>query len=295
MGMQVVENGTLQVTVADHGAELVSVKDVATGHEYIWCGDPAVWNRHAPILFPFVGKSAGGGYTYAGQRYTMGQHGFARDREFDLVTKDGQAVTYRLAADEQTKANYPFDFELQVTHELDGGNPRLLHVHWDVKNTGDGDMYYTIGGHPGFAIPGGESRNDYYLEFPGAASMSYVRVNLANGLIFADTYYDLALEGGFVRIVPDMFDQDALVFQDNIVKVVRIAKPDKTPYVTMYSDPIPYMGIWSKPNGPFVCLEPWVGRADDDGFAGELPEKTGVQYLAAGESRRVTYSMEFHA
>lgn len=297
MGVQVVENGTLRVTVADQGAELISVADTVTGQEYIWCGDPAVWNRHAPILFPFIGKSAGGVYRYGGESYAMGQHGFARDREFDLVENDGQVVTYRLAADEKTKVNYPFDFELRVTHRLDTENPRLLHVDWDVRNVGSGEMFYSIGGHPGFVVPAkeGETRADYYLEFPGKVSMPYVKVNLANGLILADTSYDLALEDGFVRIAPHLFDQDALVFQDNVVKMVRIAKPDKTPYVTMYSEEIPYMGIWSKPNGPFVCLEPWVGRADDDGFAGELPQKTGVQRLAAGESRMITYSMEFHA
>lgn len=297
MGVQVIENEAIRVTVADKGAELISVVDRASGKERIWCGDPAVWNRHAPILFPFIGKSAGGAYRYEGKTYAMGQHGFARDREMTCVSHSGTAVTYRLEADAETKKVYPFDFELFVTHELDRENPRLLHVYWEIRNAGASVMYYSIGGHPGFAVPAeeGETREDYYLEFPGQERLPYIMVNLANGLAVTGTTYELELEDGRVPIAKDMFDRDALIFENHVVKTVRIDRPDRTPYVTMYCEEIPNLGIWSKPNGPFVCLEPWVGRADDDGFTGELPEKTGVQKLEAGESRRIHYSMEFHA
>lgn len=294
---RVIENEVLRVSVADAGAELVSVVDRQTKHEYIWNADPAVWNRHAPILFPFVGKSSGGGYRYEENFYPMGQHGFARDMEFVCVECEATSVTYGLRADEKTMALYPFDFELRVTHKLDETNPRLLHVCWDVRNHGEGEMYYSIGGHPGFVVPAkeGESRADYYLEFPGKEDISYSMINLENGLIYADRKSELSLDHGFAPIKTDLFDMDALVFEDYAVEKVRIAKPDKTPYVTMYSEGFPYFGIWSKPEGKFVCLEPWVGRADDDGFAGELPEKTGVQCLAAGERRIIAYSVEFHA
>ena len=37
------------------GAQLISMKD-ASGKEYIWQRDPAVWARCSPLLFPSVGN-----------------------------------------------------------------------------------------------------------------------------------------------------------------------------------------------------------------------------------------------
>ena len=106
--------------------------------------------------------------------------------------------------------------------------------------------------------------------------------------------YRLQLENGFYPIARNLFDKDALIFEESQIEKVRISKPDKTPYVTLECEGFPYVGIWSKPEGNFVCLEPWYGRTDNDGFEGPLQEKEGEQVLPAGESKTIEYTIEFH-
>ena len=49
-----ISNGIIEVEAAVHGAELLSIRK--DGNEYVWQGDPKFWGRHAPVLFPLVGK-----------------------------------------------------------------------------------------------------------------------------------------------------------------------------------------------------------------------------------------------
>lgn len=295
MGMHVLENEFLKVVVADAGAELSSVFDKETQTERIFDANPKIWNRHAPILFPFVGKLANGEYRIGDKTYEMKtQHGFARDMEFECVDKTDSWVKHRLVSTEKTKENYPYDFELLVTHELDPEMPRVLTISWEVKNTGTEKMYYSIGAHPAFTIPVStrEERDEYYLEFPGKEELVYVGVNPDNGLAAVELKKYLELDQGFIRFYDDIYD--TLIFDYQEIGQVRIARPDKTPYITMTCGQFPFLGIWAKKEGNFICLEPWVGRTDDDGFNGTLEEKTGEQTLEAGRSARVSHSVEFH-
>ena len=148
--MRTMENEKLRVQISDHGAELSSIYDKAADREAVWIGDPAFWNRHAPVLFPFVGKVNGGFYTHKGVKYPMGQHGFARDNEFGCIENTANKTVHRLVSTEETKKVYPFDFAFTVTQELSG---RTLTITWKVENTGDDDMYFSVGGHPAFMIP----------------------------------------------------------------------------------------------------------------------------------------------
>ena len=297
MAEHVMENEFLRVTVSDHGAELVSVWDKKRKTERIWQADPAVWNRHAPVLFPFVGKVNGGVYRYRGKSYEMKtQHGFARDMEFTCVSEREDKLIHRLTSTEETLGKYPFAFTLYITHRFSEENPRELLVSWEVINENDDTMYYSIGGHPAFLFPENpkESRDQYWLEFPGKEHLEYLLLNPQNGLAATGTTYDLKLRGGCYPIEEHLFDRDALVFEGGQIGEVRIDRPDKTPYVTLRCAGFPFVGIWSKPDGAFVCLEPWMGRTDDDGFTGDLAEKIGVESLKARENRMYTYGIEFH-
>ena len=290
--MKYLENEVLKVAVAAHGAELSSVYDKEADFERIWCADPSVWNRHAPILFPFVGKCKGGTYTYAGKEYVMKtQHGFARDKEFDLVSADEKKVVYVLKATEETKEIYPFDFELIVTHELDEQNPRVLRVKWEVKNNGDDKMYYFIGGHPGFNLLDGYTRYDYYIAVPGKDE--YKLTELAESG-FGAPWIDskLTLEEGLWKITDKVVD--TVIFDYYQVDEISLVNPDKTPFVTMKCAGFPSMAVWANANGPFVCLEPWVGRTDNDDTTGVLNERPDVQMIEAGTSKLYEYTIEFH-
>ena len=153
---RVLENNNLKVTISDAGAELISVWDKSHNAERIWRGDSAVWGRHAPVLFPFVGKVAGGKYSYRGREYKMTSHGFARDRQFELVSEDGGSVTHVLRWNEESLTVYPFEFALYVKHSLENADSHSVKVEWRVVNEaveGGEDMLYGIGGHPAFTFP----------------------------------------------------------------------------------------------------------------------------------------------
>lgn len=293
--MRVLENDKIKVVVSDHGAELSSVYDKENEVERLWDANPKVWNRHAPILFPFVGKVNGGIYRIGEKEYTMkSQHGFARDMEFECVEITENSVTHRLTATKDTLVIYPFNFELLVTHRLDTENSRLLFIEWEIRNHSDETMYYSIGGHPAFTVPveNSEDRKNYYLEFPGRDDLVYISVNPDNGFVLPEKEIPLETENGFVQFFEAI--HDTLIFDYQNIKTVRIANPDKTPYVTMDCSEFPFLGIWAKRTGNFICLEPWVGRADNDGFVGTLEEKTGMAKLAAGNNAKIKYTVEFH-
>ena len=297
MAEHMMENDFLKVTVSDHGAELVSVLDKETGRERIWGADPKIWNRHAPLLFPFVGKVNQGTYRYNGTSYEMRtQHGFARDMEFTCVKESQRKVIHRLVSTPETEKIYPFAFTLYVTQELDEQNPRMLKISWEIFNEGQEKMYYAIGGHPGFAVPEGPEgkREDYLLEFPGQTEAEYILIDPHNGLAVPNNRYLLQTKQGFVRIDRHMFDRDALIFENCQLKEVRIVRGDRSLYVTLRCEQFPYVGIWSKPRGNFVCLEPWIGRTDNLGFEGELRDKEGEAVLDAGENAVYSYTIEFH-
>lgn len=286
-----IKNEKLSVTIAAHGAELSSIYDKANDRELVWQADPAFWNRHAPVLFPNVGKYYGGHFTYNGTDYPMGQHGFARDTEFEQVASGENFVTYRLCADEESKKVYPFDFVLEITHRLNGNR---LTVEWNVKNTDDKEMYFTIGGHPAFnvnVLPDTDFE-DYSLVFKeGTEKLSYVLLDAESGTAIGDKVYELELTDSKYALKKDMFDKDALVFDGGQIEWAALALPDGKPYIALESKGFPNFGIWSKPGAPYVCLEPWCGRCDNKGFEGEISEKPGIIALKAGETFKKSYDI----
>ncbi len=278
--MRILENERLCVRVSDHGAELCSIYDKKEDREVIWTADPAYWNRHAPVLFPFVGKVTGGFYTYQGIRYPMGQHGFARDREFLCVETGEDKVVHRLVSDEESRKVYPFDFELEIVHILKGN---CVTVEWKVKNTGEERMYFSIGGHPGFCV---EEQIGARLVFEGQESLTRVAIDLATAGVDTEHPETLKLNQGEYRVEEHTFDRDALIFDGGQVKQVSLENPDGRRLVTMRCPDARSVGIWSPPGkgAPFICLEPWIGRCDNSGFAGELKDKFDVQLLEARQT-----------
>ena len=297
--MYIIENDTLRVEIAEHGAELYSIYDKEKQHEAVWTADPAYWNRHAPVLFPFVGKVNGGFYRYKGMSYPMGQHGFARDMEFTFVEQTPDSVTFRLCDNEESRKKYPFSFELEITHRLEG---RKVTVEWKVTNpSADEPLYFSIGGHPAFNCPvdAGTKKTDYFIRFDGHekdASIPYVLIDQPSQGIDVEHVQQLPLDGGYIPITDTTFDRDAYIFDEGTVQTATLCYPDKTPFVTLSAPGFPSFGVWSKPHtdAPFVCLEPWIGRCDNMGFDGELPQKYGEQCAEPGQVFEASYTIEVH-
>ena len=290
--MHILQNDSLCIEIADKGAELSRVWDKELGCERLWSADPAVWNRHAPILFPFVGKVVDGQYRLNGKSYAMKtQHGFARDLDFACVEENEASLSQTLCSGSATRAIYPFDFRLLVRHRLDGEDPRLLHIEWELTNTGEETMYYAIGGHPGFLPPPGVRKEDCFLGFPGKEQLRYISAD-PSGFALPETVHRLTLQDGAVPYGESL--SETWIFEEGQVQAVELLRPDKSPWVTLCCMQFPILAVWAKSDGPFVCLEPWQGRTDNAGFTGELPEKVCEERLAPGETRRLSYSVRFH-
>ncbi len=290
MPVRILENERLRVTIADAGAELVSVYDKARQAERIWTGDPAVWNRHAPILFPFVGKVVDGKYRVGNREYAMKtQHGFARDREFTCLEATADRAAHRLESDDATRAIYPYEFRLTVRHRLDADHPGRLRVEWTVENPGDGPMRFAIGGHPGFLLPPEVRKEDCRLLFPGAETLRYIGTSAAGYALPA--VKALPLENGGARYREDI--PETWIFEDGQVKRVGIETPDGRPFVMLDCEQFPMLAVWANPKGPFICLEPWFGRTDDEGFTGTIDQKKGMVDLEPGGRKEIAYAIDF--
>ena len=290
----VMENDDLRVEVEERGAQLCRVYDKKNGNEILWEGKEPFWRYHAPILFPIVGRVANNEYRYGGKTYSLPQHGFARVSDFAAVCDDSAGtLRFQLADSEKTKEVYPFGFRLQVEYLLEG---RSLTVRWNVTNPSQEEtMYFSIGAHPAFRTPlvEEEAKNEYFVHFEDDPAPRYILFNKESGLAVPGKEYVMDTDNGYLQLKDHLFDIDTFIFQEGQIRTISLCRPDRTPYLRMHCAGFPYFGLWTQnDDAPFVCLEPWYGRLDDEGFTGELPEKTGIQKLAPGAAFEAAYTIE---
>lgn len=290
----ILENRYLRVEIADHGAELMSIFDLQRNTELLWNGDPTYWKRRSPILFPYVGKTWQGKVLINGETYFPSAHGFARDRNFTVESTDSESVVYLLRSDDDTRSTYPFDFELRASYRLDGG---MLRVGWSVLNTSDREMPFTIGGHPAFCFARpDEPKADYCLKFHlsgGRDELCCSLLDLASGTTTGGRE-TVPLKDGWLPLSEELFAGDTLVMDNDQVLGVDLYHKNGDFRVGVACEGFPNFGVWSMPNAPYVCLEPWMGRCDSQGFAAELREKPNVNILAPGKTFEAGYSIMTH-
>lgn len=279
-------SGRVTAGINTKGAELASLKDEA-GTEYIWQADAETWPRHAPVLFPIVGRLKNDQYTIGEKQFVLGQHGFARDLQFSLVSTSDAGCTLVLEANQETRRLFPFEFKLFATYLLKNST---LTVGYRVENHSDGTMWFSLGAHPGFNCPlfAGERYEDYFLEFDDT---KYHLTALDKGLR-TDTLTVLQLDQRQLPLSTALFDKDALVFEGGQINGLRLCSRMKGPLVQLNCPGWPFFGIWTKKGcDQFVCLEPWFGVADHTYSRGELAEKTGITALLPGHHFEASYSI----
>jgi len=283
------KNDTISATFSSHGAELKSL--IRDGREYMWHADPAYWNRTSPVLFPLVGALNGGEYRYHGYDYPMSQHGFARDMEFEVAGQTDASISFRLGSSAETLKIYPFEFELTIIYAL---NKNELEVSWLVKNLDEKPMYFSIGAHPAFMVKL-DDRGTFcgnFLQFDTKNNLT--ATDFSDGLVLSTTHTIGLDDDGCMALDEHTFDNGVHIFEHDQAQRVSILDSDKKPYVTVEFD-TPLFGIWSpeKKNAPFLCIEPWYGRADAADFVGELKERRYEQVLDESEVFRGGYKMIF--
>ena len=278
-----IKNSSLAVTISSMGAEITSVKKGEK--ELIWQADPNVWKGHAPLLFPICGGLKEDKFIYGGKSYIMPKHGFARNSESEVETASENSATFLLKSNDETKKCYPFDFELRVIYSLIENE---LTVTYDIKNTTDGDMYFSIGSHEAYSCPDGIS--EWSVIFDKEEDLIATPVD---GPLLT---YDENVLAKNTRILPlkdEYFEIDALVFQ-NLKSRKLTLKNDKIGYqIGLDFDGFPYLLIWTKPNAKYICLEPWCGIPDflDSDF--DITKKKGIICLRKGENATRTHKILF--
>ena len=290
----ILENDKLEVKISTFGAEIQSVKNKITNKNYLWDGNKEFWGRKSPVLFPFVGSLKNKEYEFNGKKYQMGQHGFARDMEFEFLSKIENIIWFQLKYNEDTLEKYPFKFLLKIGYELNGNKLKVI---WNVENLDNKIMYFSIGAHPAFLVPFEENTNreEYYIKFntnknlinTGLENGLANKNNLNNGIIKLD-------DKGYLKIDKELFKYDALILENNQATEVSLCMPDKTEYVKVKFES-PLFGIWSpyKENCPFVCIEPWYGRCDSIEFNGNLEQREWQNQLKPKEKYNKNYIIEF--
>lgn len=281
-------NERIAVSVDSHGAELKSLRRVFDGREYLWKGDPAFWGRTSPVLFPFVGGLNDKKYRIGERVFEMSQHGFARDREFALLSETEEELWLMLCSDEETYGKYPYEFVLKLGYRLLAEGVEVL---WQVENPGKERLYFSIGGHPAFNCPIEEGkRQTDYLIYLDAGEDRIVSTRLSGQGLATRKQDVYPLKKGYLAITEDLFDRDALVIEDQQIKRVSLCDTEGSPYLTVTME-APLFGIWSPPrkNAPFICIEPWYGRCDREDFAGQLKDREWGNSIAPGEIWKASY------
>jgi len=288
--MNTVRNNFLEITAKTFGAELTSIKSSKTGKEHLYQADTVIWPRHAPVLFPIVGKLREGKYTYQGKIYTLPQHGFGRDMDFSLADINANSLIYSLESTEETLAKYPFAFEFLITYRLE--NERLITA-YNVKNKGNTPMYFSVGAHPAFNILTSDAIKfeDYFIELSTKETVG--RYLILDGLLTKESV-PLLENDAIIPISTALFASDAIVLKHLRSKSMAIKCRKSDFEVKIDFEGFPYFGIWTKPNtNKFICLEPWLGIADSVDAVGELTEKEGIMQLPAGASFETSFSLSF--
>lgn len=282
-------NSLISISISEQGAELTSLRK--DGHEYLWTADKRFWARHAPILFPIVGKVFDNCYHVEDRAYPMSQHGFARDSYFEQIS-DNQL---RLVANHTTLEVYPYQFELVVCYKLKGS---ALTASWLVTNNDDKPMFFQIGAHPGFLYPDFNSSDEVHGYFEcykkGERLTALNCSSLQQGYVVPNDKCLMHLADGRLPITSQLFANDALVLEDAQVDKVVLCDKFANPYLSVSSPQADVMGLWA-PKGsetPFCCIEPWCGRADTINFNGDISQRDYIHRLNPSESFHFDYTIE---
>ncbi len=285
--LHTLENEFVKITADTRGAELYSITGKKTGTEFLWEADPAHWGYHAPVLFPIIGRLKDDTYRLAGKTYQLGKHGFARTSEFELAEHTEDTLVFELAQDSSNE-KYPFALDLKIGYKLEFNE---LLVTYSVENTGDTELYFSIGGHPAFRCPlaKDEQFTDYYLEFNRKEQADTLQITPEG--YFGHGQKSLLENENKIPLDYSLFADDALVFDGLKSESVTLKSKNHKNSVSVSFEGFPMLGVWTKQDAPFVCIEPWFGHADFEDFEGELSEKDGIIALAAGKTFTCGYTI----
>lgn len=284
-------SSALNVDIDTKGAELINIKSKVNNCDYLWDGKEDVWGKHAPVLFPVVGKLKNFTYNYEDKDYVLMQHGFAKDLEFKITSEKENEICMLLESNDITTEYYPFKFALLARYTA---RDNKLEVEYVVTNLNNKPMYFSIGIHPGFRCPIDSDLNydDYELDFNEVESFDN-RIPLSGGL-GTNERTKISEPSDVLEINKDLFSGDAIVLENPKSTQITLCSNQDTKKVKVTFPKVPYLGLWSKPlKEGFVCIEPWFGMSDFEDTNQKLVDKKGIQTLLPYQVFQFKYTMEF--
>ena len=288
--MNELKNEFLSIKVNPIGAELSSLKNLETGIEHLWQGNPEFWASQAPNLFPVIGVLKEGKFIFEDKEYQMPKHGFVRHNEnIRFKEKTDDKLVFQLDYSAETLEIYPFKFRFEISFQL---HKKSLTVHHHISNLDDKPLYFSLGGHPAFNAPVSKNEvyEDYYLEFDRKMDL---RTHVLNeeGLV-SDTTEGILDNEDKIRLHKELFAKDALIFKNIPSKKVVLKSKNSGSILSVEYKDFKNLGIWAKPGAPYVCIEPWLGIADVEGTDQNLKNKEGIETLAAGKDFQAAYTID---
>jgi galactose mutarotase-like enzyme len=291
--MFALENNKLKISVNQIGAELCEIKSVKHKTDFMWDANPAVWGSFAPNLFPIIGALKEDTYTFENIKYTLPKHGFIRNNnQVKLLEQTPNSLSFGLTYSDDSLKIYPFKFEFYLTYKLSDNKIDVIHT---VKNVDNKTMYFSVGGHPAFKCPVFKDENyeDYSLEFETIENSKNHLINMENGLISSKTQ-SLFNNSNTIPLNHELFNADALVYKDLKSRKVSLKSANKGKILSVNFPDFSYLGIWAKPNGNYVCIEPWLGIADSETTNQNIKDKEGILTIAQNKTFTATYTIEIH-
>ncbi|OCX53989.1 aldose epimerase [Mucilaginibacter sp. PPCGB 2223] len=280
------QNQYLKVSISQEGAQLTSFYDKTDKTEHLWQADASVWPWHAPNLFPIVGGVKDNQIHVDGNDYMLERHGFARNSHFQLVEASDTHAKFSLLYNEKTLAVYPYKFEFQILYDL---IDNALRICYKVINQDAKTIYFSVGGHPAFNVPfhNDEAYEDYYLEFEQSEKLEKHLLG-PSGLFTGETE-PVKTDGKKLKLTKDLFAADALVFKNIKSREVHIKSSKHNKVLSVEYPHFNYLGVWAKPGAPFVCIEPWLGCADNEGEVKDFKKKEAIQKVDKGHVFEAEY------
>lgn len=277
-----ISNGKSDAVISIRGAELTSL--ISNGREVIWQADPAVWPKHCPNLFPICGGLRDDKFIFEGKEYTLLKHGYAAATEFDVESKTETSVTFLHTSNEETLKSFPFTYELRIVYTLNGSD---LKVDYNVKNTGNGDMYFSIGAHEGYNCKGG--LKNYTICFEKDEDFMATPVS---GPLLMHEEHQVSPSGRELPLKDELFAVDALVFRNANSKSAHIREnaTGKIMASVEFKD-FNELLIWTKPGSEYICIEPWCGIPDYTDSDYDITKKPGILKLALGDVTVKTHTI----
>lgn len=288
--MYQLKNEKLTIEVNKTGAELCKIASTKNKTDFLWDAKQNIWRSYAPNLFPIIGALKNNTYLFDGKAYQLPKHGLVRNNSnIQLHKQSENKLIFELIANEETLKQYPFKFKFYTSYTL---KDNTLAVTYKIKNIDSKTMYFSIGGHPAFKCPvfNNENYNDYSLVFDKIESAKRYMMDIERGLVTSETK-SVFNDSHNLPLKHELFNEDALIFKD--LESERISLKSKThgEILSFQFEGFPYFGIWAKPNGNFVCLEPWLGVADHVDTNQQLTDKEGIIALEAKSSFESEYTI----